>query len=91
MIKQFPCKWKDRTNCSQAIPPTFVSCKNIGGNATENGCLLRLLPLMTGSKVPLEQEAWQLLMTLKDVVELVMSPTHTDESIGHLDGLIAEH
>jgi hypothetical protein len=30
-------------------------------------------------------------MTLKDVVALVMSPTHTEESIGHLDSLISEH
>lgn len=46
---------------------------------------------MIGSKVQEEEQAWQLLMKLKDVVELVMSPMHTDESIGHLDSLIAEH
>ena len=46
---------------------------------------------MIGPKVQEEEEVWQLLMTLKDVVELVMSPTHTDESIGHLESLIAEH
>lgn len=46
---------------------------------------------MIGPKIPEEEQAWQLLMTLKDVVELVMSPTHTDESIGHLDSLISEH
>lgn len=91
IIKQFPYKWKDRTNCPQGIPPTFASRKTIGGNAHENWCLLRLLPLMIGTKVQEEEQAWQLLMTLKDVVELVMSPTHTDESIGHLDSLIAEH
>lgn len=39
---------------------------------------------MIGTKVPEEEQAWQLLMTLKDVVALVMSPIHTDESIGHL-------
>ncbi len=46
---------------------------------------------MIGDKVPEEEPAWQLLMTLKDVVELVMSPTFTEESIGYLDSLIAEH
>lgn len=91
VIKQFPYKWKDRTNCPQAIPLTFASRKTIGGNAHENWCLLRLLPLMIGPKVQEEEQAWQLLMTLKDVVEVVMSPSHTDESIGHLDSLIAEH
>lgn len=91
IIKKFPYKWKDRTNCPIRIPPTFSSRNTIGGNAHENWCLLRLLPLMIGSKVQEEEQTWQLLMTLKDVVELVMSPTHTDESIGHLDSLIAEH
>lgn len=90
IIEQFPYKWKDRVNCPQAIPPTFASCKTIGGHATENWCLLRLLPLMIGAKVQEEEQAWQLL-TLKDIVELVMSPTHTDESIGFLDSLISEH
>lgn len=46
---------------------------------------------MIGTNVPEEEQAWQLLMTLKDVVELVMPPTHTDESIGHLDRLTAEN
>ena len=32
IIKPFPYKWKDRTNCSQAIPPTFASRNTIGGN-----------------------------------------------------------
>jgi len=91
IIKHFPYKWKDRTNCPQRIPPTFVSRRTIGGNAHENWCLLRLLPLMIGTKVPEEEQAWKLLMTLKAVVELVMSPNHTDESIGYLDSLIAEH
>lgn len=45
---------------------------------------------MMGSKVPEQEEAWQLIMTLKDV-ELAMSPTHTDESIGYFDSLIAEN
>lgn len=91
IIKNFPYKWKDKTNCPQGVPQTFASRKTIGGNAHENWCLLRLLPLMIGNKVPEEEPAWQLLMILKDVVELVMSPTFTKESIGYLDSLIAEH
>lgn len=51
----------------------------------------RLLPLMIGTKVSKEKEAWQMLMTLKDGVELVMSPNHTYESISHLNSLICDH
>lgn len=44
---------------------------------------------MVGSKVQEEEQALQLLMTLKDVVELVMSPTHIDESTGYLALLLS--
>lgn len=64
IIKQFPYKWKDRTNCPQGIPLAFASRKTIGGNAHENWCLLRLLPLMIGPKVQEEEQAWQLLCHL---------------------------
>ncbi len=76
-ICQFPYKWNDKTNCPQAIPLTFASRKSVGGNAHENWCLLWMLAFMIGDKVPEDDTAWQLLMTLKDVVELVMSPAHT--------------
>lgn len=46
---------------------------------------------MIGAKIPEEDHNWQLLLSLRDVVSLVMSPTHTDLSIGFLDSLIAEH
>lgn len=30
-------------------------------------------------------------MTLKDVVELVMAPAHTDETVGYMESKISEH
>ncbi len=45
IIKNFPYKWKDKTNCPQGVPQTFASRKTIGGNAHKNWCFLRLLPL----------------------------------------------
>ena len=44
---------------------------------------------MVGSKVQEQEQALQLLMTLKDVVKLVMSPTYRDESIGYLALLLS--
>lgn len=46
---------------------------------------------MIGLKVPEDDEVWQMLMTLKDIVELVMAPVHTEQSICYLDSLISEH
>lgn len=70
------------------IPAHFATKRSVGGNAHENWCLL---PLMLGLKVPEDDEVWQMLMTLKDIVELVMAPVHTEQSICSLDSLISEH
>lgn len=70
----FPYKWSDKTNCPQPIAPNFTSRKSVGGNAHENWCLLRMIPLMIGDKVPEDEPAWEVLMALKDVVELVVAP-----------------
>lgn len=90
-IHQFPYKWADKTNSPQAVPLTFASRKSIGGNAHENWCLLRILPFLIGDKVPEDDPVWEVLMTLKDVVELVMAPVHTDETLGYMDSKISEH
>ncbi|KAL6467083.1 hypothetical protein MHYP_G00248870 [Metynnis hypsauchen] len=50
-----------------------------------------MLAFMVGEKIPQDDKVWQLLMTMKDIVELVMAPVHTDESIGYLDSKIGEH
>lgn len=36
---------------------------------------------MVDDKIPEDKEVWQLLMVLKDIVELVVSPVFTDERI----------
>ena len=69
----------------------FASRKSIGGNASENWTLLRLLSFIIGATVPLNDPAWHVLMILKDITELVVAPIHTEESICYLDTLISEH
>lgn len=41
--------------------------------------------------MPEGEPAWQVLMDLKDIVELVVSPVHTDESISYPEMKISEH
>lgn len=50
-----------------------------------------MLPFMIGCKVPEDDAAWQVLMTLKDIVELVMAPVHTKETVGYKESKISEH
>lgn len=90
-IKEFPYKWSDKTNAPQLVPVNFAQRKSVGGNAHENWALLRLLPLMVGSKIPEADPAWELLLVLRDIVELVVNQVHTEETICFLDSKISEH
>jgi len=52
---------------------------------------LRLLPLIVGKLVPNEEPAWQVILDLKDISELVVAPVHSQESIAYLECKISEH
>lgn len=91
LILNFPYKWGDKTNKPHVIPRTFSTRKTIGGNAHENWNLLRLLPFMIGSLVPEDEPAWLLILDLKDIVELVVAPVHSDETVAFLEFKICEH
>lgn len=70
LINQFPFKFTDNLtgNRPQSIPVNFVSRGTIGGNAHENWALIKSLPLIIGPRIPSDDPAWQILMTLKDIV-----------------------
>lgn len=70
---------------------TFAARKTVGGNAHENWALLRLLPLIVGERIPENEPTWQVLLNLKDIVQLVLSPVHTDSTICFLDSKMSEH
>lgn len=90
-ILHFPYKWRDQTNKPHIVPGTFSSRRTVGGNAHENWSLIRFLLLLVGNKVPEDEPAWQVLLNLKDIVELVVAPVHTHESLAYLDSKISEH
>lgn len=90
-IKNFPFKWNDKTNCPHTVPLTFSKRSSIGGNAHENWSLLRFLPFLIGNRVPVSEPAWEILNGLKDIVDLVVAPFHTKESIAYLQFKISEH
>lgn len=90
-IQKFPFKWADKRNRPHAIPKTFRLKKSIGGNAHENWSLLRFLPFFVGPLVPSHDPAWQVILDLKDIVELVVAPVHTTQSIAFLEEKICEH
>ncbi|KAL2082779.1 hypothetical protein ACEWY4_022597 [Coilia grayii] len=91
IIQSFPYLYSDKVNRPQRIPKTFHLKKTVGGNAHENWALIRLLPLMVGGMVPEDEKAWQLLMDLKDIVELVVSSRLSEESLCYLESKISDH
>jgi len=90
-IKLFPYKFKDAVNRPQSIPENFAATGTVGGNASENWTLLRLLPLIVGHKVPADDLVWQLIMDLKDIVELCFAPIISEHCIGYLAMKISDH
>ncbi|CAM4568429.1 unnamed protein product [Leuciscus chuanchicus] len=72
-ILTFPYQHADKTDKPHPIPKNFAGKKSIGGNGHENITLLRLLPLMIGNMVPEENGFWNVLMDLKEVVEVMMA------------------
>lgn len=87
-IKEFPYRWADKTDAPQTVPQKFAK-----KNKQKENCwsLLHFLPFLVGAKIPENEPAWQVLLNLKDIVELVLSSVHTEEAIGFLDSKISEH
>ncbi|XP_023198103.1 uncharacterized protein LOC111610076 [Xiphophorus maculatus] len=90
-IASFNFKGTDKTNRPHPIALNFEAKKSVGGNAHENWSLIRFLPLLIGHRVQHEEPAWQILTDLRDIVDLVVCPIHTEDSIAYLDFKISEH
>jgi hypothetical protein len=62
--------------------------KTVGGHAVQNWCLLRLLPLLVFGAVDINSEAWELLLLLREVVELVCAPKVSHDQVLLLNRLV---
>ena len=80
-MKTFEYAFHDKTDQPQPIAQGFSTKGTIGGNGHENWALLRLLPLIIGHKVPKGDNAWNILLLLKYIVELAVATKHTEESV----------
>lgn len=90
-IRYFNYTFTDKMDRLQVIGKGFSIKETIGGNAHENWCLIRLLPFLIGKCVPDGDDTWEILMLLKDIIELVVAPRHTEETLHFLECKIAEH
>lgn len=60
---------------------------NVKQNASRNWCLLRLLPLLIGHLIPVGNCFWELLLNLKQCLDIILAPVITCNvavGLGHL-------
>ncbi len=67
--------------------------KRLSGSAAQNWCLLRLLPLLVGSRIknPMDSQVWQLCLQLKEMVELICAPKIHHNQVAYLKTITEEY
>lgn len=51
----------------------------------------RILPLLIGEYIPEEDERWMLYLQLMDIVDILFSPTTSEDYAIYLSTLISDH
>lgn len=90
-IKAFPYKYSDKVNKPHQITKASFGSRRISGNGHENWSLLRLLPLLIGSRIPEQEPSWEILMDLKEIVEIIVTNTISEEILCYLESKISDH
>ena len=66
--------------------------EKIGGQAVQNWHFLRFFPLIIYNHIPdPEDPVWELLLKLKQIVELIVSPTLASSQVAYLKVLVDEY
>lgn len=91
ILNQFHYLYTDAVNKPQLIPSNAVARSSIAGNATENRTLLRLFPVIFGTFIPSDDGCWQLLLLLKDIVELAFASALHEIDLCYFQNIIDCH
>ncbi|KAE8738379.1 hypothetical protein FOCC_FOCC016141 [Frankliniella occidentalis] len=87
-IRTFTCEGSDKNDA----PTPLKSFDSLGGNASENWTLLRVLPFLIGDFIQdKEDEMWCLYLQLKEIVELVTAPRISLQQVLYLKSLIKDY
>src|SRR4029434_3777599 len=91
IISSLPYKHSDKVNRPKVVRKAAIKKGSIGGNGHENWALLRLLPLMVGGCVAENDPSWEILMDLKEIVQIVVSDKFTEETLCYLSFKLKDH
>ena len=72
-------------------PNSVSDGKTVGGNAVQVWCLLRLLPLFLYGSADVHDDAWTMLMLLREIVELVCAPKISVAQMLYLNRLVQQY
>ena len=87
-VERFPLIGSDASN----RPAPTVSKQKLGGQAVENWWFVRFFPLMVYGLIQDTSDAvWQLVVKLKETVEIVVSPVIHISDVAYLRVLIEEY
>ncbi|KAF7640984.1 hypothetical protein LDENG_00001670 [Lucifuga dentata] len=89
LIQQFKYKGSDVLTKPCAVNPEL---SKLSGQAIQNWNFLRLLPVLIGDKVQNpEDDVWQLMLQLKDIVDLICAQKISLSQVAYLDIIIQEY
>ena len=69
----------------------FIMCNFLCYSKWDVDIIVRLLPLLIGDLVPVDNEHWNLYLILLQITEIVVAPQTTTSLAAHIRQLIAEH
>ena len=72
-------------------PAMLSDGKAVAGHAAQVWCFLRLLPVLLSDVIDVTDEAWQMLLLLREIVELVCAPRVSYVQILYLNRLISQY
>lgn len=89
-ITQLKLKASDANNRPCVVK---TDAEKLGGSAAQNWCLLRLLPILVGTRIknPLEDQVLQLCLKLREIAEFVCAPKIHINQIDYLELLVEEY
>lgn len=80
------------TDASSKPCQVSVTGDKLGGQAVQNWCLIRLLPVIIDDRIKnADEPVWQLFLLLHDIVDIVCAPQIKQSDIAYLNVLIEEY
>ncbi|XP_071813669.1 uncharacterized protein [Apostichopus japonicus] len=93
-LKAFHFPFNDRKNKPSAVMPDRlrnIADHKLGQKAVQMWCLTRMLPLLIGSRVPYNNEYYELLLLLLRCMDIIFAPVISTSHTVYLKHLIMEH